>query len=113
MKRSGLLWMILLVASTAMASAQPAAPDQQDHKAVPVFVDWLSGRYDNELQTFWAAQADARGSARYRRLHAIYRPVSIPESGDHALIVEQYWDNDRSEVHRHAVYLVSPADGEG
>ncbi|MEM1261744.1 MAG: chromophore lyase CpcT/CpeT [Pseudomonadota bacterium] len=77
-------------------AANPFARD------VKVLADWFAGEFDNEEQRWF--EADPRAAVaeddRVTRIHTLHRRLSLPAFGEHVFYVEEYVNNDPTQVIR-------------
>lgn len=100
---------MLLLATPA--AAQPAAAGTVLDRDLALFVSWFEGRFDNELQVFFAPDLNVPDEDRHNRIHSSFRRVAVPGLGAHVFYVEQYADGDPEQVYRQRVYSLR-ADAE-
>jgi hypothetical protein len=109
-----------LVALSAAAQAptprpEPTAADMHRlvlDKDLSVMVEWFAGRWDNDLQVFFAKDLKTPEAERHGRIHSIFRPLDLPAFGKSVFYVEQYSDNDPAKIYRQRIYnfVVDPAE---
>lgn len=67
-----------------------------------ILTDWFEGEFDNEGQLWF--EADPRSatpeSKRHERLHTMHRRIEAPAFGEHVFYVEEYKDNDPTQIVR-------------
>lgn len=78
-----------------------------------LLLQWLEGRFDNELQTFWQDDLGVPPSERHGRVHSLFRAIEAPQFGAHVLYEEQYSDGDPAKVLRQRVYAFSADEAAG
>ena len=67
----------------------------------------LSGRWDNELQTFFEPELNVPVAQRHDRLHTIIRPIEGGAFGENAFYVEYRKDGESGPVVRQRVWTLS------
>lgn len=96
----------------AGAAAPVAAADPALEKDLALFLDWLPGRYDNELQTFFEPDLGVAEAERHERVHAVFRRVDLPAFGAPAFYVEHYRGGDPAKISRQRIYVASADETE-
>jgi hypothetical protein len=82
-------------------SADMLAKDMADLKAM------LSGRWDNELQTFFEPELGVAVAARHDRLHTIVRPLDGGGFGANAFYVEYRQGGEAGTIVRQRIWTLS------
>lgn len=106
---------LIAVALGAASSSTPAelgpgpAPAPILDARMETLLDWFEGRFDNDAQVFFADQLGVPQDARHGRIHSIFRPVELPELGEHVFYVEQYSNADPADIYRQRLYVFSPS----
>jgi hypothetical protein len=67
----------------------------------------LSGRWDNELQTFFEPELDVPVASRHDRLHTIVRPLENSDFGTHAFYVEYRSGGETGAIVRQRVWTLT------
>jgi hypothetical protein len=110
---------VLLAASGAAQApashAEATAADMRRQvleKDLGVLLAWFPGRWDNDLQVFFAKDLKTPEAERHNRIHSIFRLVDLPAFGKNVFYVEQYADNDPAKIYRQRIYRfsVDPAE---
>ena len=99
---------LLLTLATAPAWAQTAPPQALQEADFATFLTWFEGRFDNDGQVLFADELDVPEDARHERIHSIFRPVDLPEIGEHVFYVEQYSNADPTRIYRQRIYVFEP-----
>lgn len=100
--------------SGALLAQQPAYDVPRDPHArdLVLLTQWFEGEFDNEEQLWF--QNDPRSNTpeedRHQRVHTMHRRLDLPEFGDHVFYVEEYKDNDPTEVFRQRFVIFSSED---
>lgn len=90
------------------APAPAQAPQPVQDARFAEFLSWFEGRFDNDHQVFFAEALGVPEDARHERIHSIFRPVKLPEIGEHVFYVEQYANADPSDLYRQRLYVFTP-----
>lgn len=102
--------LVILLLCLAIPSAL-LADDNTDPFArdLLVLTDWFEGEFDNEEQIWF--QADSRSQTpeadRHVRLHVAHHRLALPKFGEHVFYVEEYRDNDPTNVIRQRFVIFS------
>jgi hypothetical protein len=112
---------LLLFAAPAVAQTPPiqgtrapAAATAQDmaarvlDKDMELFLTWFPGRWDNDLQVFFADDLKTPAEARHERIHSIFQPVDLPAFSGKVFYVQQYLDGDPTKLYRQRIYTFTP-----
>jgi hypothetical protein len=67
----------------------------------------LTGRWDNELQTFFEPELNVVLSSRHDRLHTIVRPIDAGAFGEHAFYVEYRNGGEAGNIVRQRVWTLT------
>jgi CpeT/CpcT family (DUF1001) len=67
----------------------------------------LTGRWDNELQTFFEPELNVALSSRHDRLHTIVRPIDAGAFGEHAFYVEYRNGGEAGNIVRQRVWTLT------
>lgn len=72
-----------------------------------MLTNWFDGEFDNEEQ-IWFEQ-DPRSATpealKHERLHVIHRRIDAPQFGEHVFYVEEYTDNDATNIGRQRLVI--------
>ena len=69
--------------------------------------DLLTGRWDNELQTFFEPELNVPLPLRHERLHAVVKPIEAPEFGPVSFYVEYRKGGETGPVARQRIWTLS------
>lgn len=97
------VWLALAV----LAAPVPAAPSGQEFQR---FLDWFEGEYDNYEQV-WQQRTDGDKDI-LEHTHHVFKPVDLPQVGEHVFFVKQYLDGDPASVYRQRLYSFSISEVE-
>lgn len=90
------------LAAIAMCSAISAAADDADNpftRDLLIISDWFEGDFDNEEQLWFHVRSSADGETPVR-IHTMHKRLDLPAFGEHVFYVEEYKDNDPSDIIR-------------
>jgi hypothetical protein len=87
----------------------PLDPAQADMLAKDLgdLTAMISGRWDNELQTFFEPELGVAANARHDRLHTIVRPLENSTFGPNAFYVEYRGGGEAGNIVRQRVWTLS------
>ena len=107
--------LVALIGLTGCAGNTPTAvepsPVAQDLETI---MRWWNGDYDNDRQVarleaqgepIW--RADDSGEGGHIEVTSHYRPVSLPQFGDHVIYVEETKHGDPTNIFRQRIYTLS------
>ena len=97
------LWLTLAV----LSSPARAAPSGQEFQR---FLGWFEGEYDNYEQVWQQKTGDERVVLEH--VHHIFKPVDLPQVGEHVFFVKQYQDGDPASVYRQRLYSFTGSEAE-
>lgn len=104
-KTSRGIWCLLasMMGSTCMVPLALAAPyDDPFKRDLLILTDWFEGEFDNSEQV-WFENFDAANipeEDRSKRIHTTHMRLDLPQFGDHVFYVEEYIDNDPTQIIR-------------
>lgn len=93
--------LIGLFLASVCFSAHTTADDAENPFArdILILTDWFEGEFDNEEQLWFHGRSRSKDEKPVR-LHTAHKRVSLPAFGDHVFYVEEYKDNDPSDIIR-------------
>ncbi len=71
-------------------------------------MEWFPGRYDNQEQVYFNDNLDVPEDERHGRVHHIFAPVDMPSFPGESFYIEQYQNNDPTDVYRQRIYSFEP-----
>lgn len=71
-------------------------------------MEWFPGRYDNQEQVYFNDNLGVAEELRHGRIHHIFTPVDLPDFPGETFYIEQYQNNDPTDVYRQRVYSFEP-----
>lgn len=89
-------------------AALPAHADDAENpltRDLLIFSDWFEGDFDNEEQLWFHARSRSK-EEKPVRLHTSHKRVSLPAFGEHVFYVEEYKDNNPSDVIRQRLVTI-------
>lgn len=107
----------LALTTIAVASVDGWADDNTDPNArdLLILTQWFEGDFDNEEQLWF--QADPRSATpddeRHVQIHTSHRRLQLPAFGEHVFYVEEYKDNDPTDIirQRFVTFASEPEQG--
>lgn len=90
-----------LILSTSCVSANESDILERDFQT---FLDWFPGVYDNAEQVFFEDELGISDDERHERIHHTFARVELPEYGEHVFYVQQYMDDEPSNIYRQRFY---------
>lgn len=96
------------VLSTAQAQ-EPAPPenamlDRDFREMMAMF----PGRYDNQEQVYFEQELGVPEEDRHERTHHIFHPVTLENFPGETFYIQQYQNNDPSDIYRQRIYSFEP-----
>ncbi|MCA3693513.1 chromophore lyase CpcT/CpeT [Aquidulcibacter sp.] len=88
---------------------KPLTPAMKEvlNKDLLDLADLLTGRWDNELQTFFEPELNVPLPLRHERLHAVVKPIEAPEFGPVSFYVEYRKGGETGPVARQRIWTLS------
>ena len=71
-------------------------------------MQWLPGVYDNQEQVYFEGEQEVDEPLRHERIHHVFAPVDLPAFGEHVFYVQQYLNDDPSDIYRQRIYVFEP-----
>lgn len=71
-------------------------------------MDWFPGRYDNQEQVYFEDNLEVDDSLRHGRIHHLFVPIDLPGFPGTTFYVQQYQNDDPTDVYRQRVYSFEP-----
>lgn len=108
------LWLALMGALMLAAPAQ--AHTKADLNAqLKLLMEWWPGRYDNNEQIVRQSGGglSAATDKPMYRLHTVFKRVNMPELGENVLYVEEWKNNNPTDIARIRLYSLSVNEKEG
>jgi hypothetical protein len=100
-------------AAFLLCAAAPAlaANDDPNARDLTLLSKWFEGRWDNDGQVWFEADARSKTPAtnRHQRLHAVHVRMPGTTFGAHAFYVEEYTDADPGKVTRQRIVVLESA----
>lgn len=97
------LCFLFSISTFAVASANYSDPFTRD---ILILTDWFEGEFDNEEQQWFHRRSRAEGEMPVR-VHTIHKRLDLPVFGDHVFYVEEYKDNDPTDIIRQRLVVFS------
>ena len=72
------------------------------------FLEWFPGEYDNMEQVYFNENLNIPEEERHGRIHHIFTPVDLPNFPGSTFYIEQYQNNDPTDVYRQRIYSFEP-----
>lgn len=90
---------LLLISNTITAQLDPNARD------LVLLTKWFEGEFDNDSQIWLENRRDWKGNPdeKHKRQHAIHQRIDAPTIGKFVFYVEEYLDNDLSNISRQRI----------
>ncbi len=66
------------------------------------------GRYDNQEQVYFEKRLDIPEEDRHERTHHIFHPVKLANFPGETFYIQQYQNNDPSDIYRQRIYSFQP-----
>jgi len=118
MKRIFLASLTAFLMSTAPAT-QAQAHDEKAHdensaeakilkRDFSRLMQWFPGEYDNQEQVFFNNTLEVDEDLRHNRIHHHFVPVDLPDFPGTTFYVQQYQNDDPSDVYRQRIYSFEP-----
>ena len=105
-----IMTLLLAILASSIVQAQQAAydfPTDPYARDLVQLTSWFEGEFDNEEQLWF--QNDPRSKTaeedKHPRLHTIHRRLDLPSFGKHVFYVEEYVDNDPTNVIRQRLVI--------
>lgn len=103
-KLSAFATVLLLMLTPVAASAQNGVLDR-DFKTM---MEWFPGRYDNQEQVYFEEELNAPEDERHERIHHIFFPVDLEAFPGETFYIQQYQNDDPSDIYRQRIYSFEP-----
>lgn len=71
-------------------------------------MNWFPGRYDNQEQVYFEDSLGVEEGLRHERIHHIFAPVTLDSFPGTTFYVEQYQNDDPSDIYRQRIYSFEP-----
>ncbi len=68
------------------------------------FLEWFPGEYDNMEQVYFNENLNIPEEERHGRVHHIFTPVDLPNFSGETFYVEQYQNDDPTNIYRQRIY---------
>lgn len=105
----GLICSLALLFSPAHAQeTTESAANQILKRDFTQFLEWFPGRYDNMEQVYFNERLNVPEDERHERIHHIFAPVDLPDFPGKTFYIEQYQNNDPTDIYRQRVYSFEP-----
>ena len=72
------------------------------------FLEWFPGEYDNMEQVYFNENLNIPDDERHGRIHHFFVPVDLPNFPGKTFYVEQYQNDDPTDVYRQRIYSFVP-----
>ena len=69
---------------------------------------WFPGRYDNQEQVYFEGNLDVDEEVRHGRIHHIFAPVKLENFPGETFYIQQYQNDDPSDIYRQRIYSFAP-----
>lgn len=86
----------------ALGSISTGLAAEEEHafaRDLKILTKWFEGSFDNEEQVWFHYRSGAEDE-KPERLHAIHLRLDLPQFGEHVFYVEEYKDNDPTQLVR-------------
>jgi len=115
MKKIAVSLAVLLTA----CSAQPTDVEAQEVKKESAetqilkrdfkrMMEWFPGRYDNQEQVYFNGNLNVPEEEQHGRIHHIFTPADLPDFPGETFYIEQYQNDDPTDVYRQRIYSFEP-----
>jgi len=110
MKIFGFIFCVLAI--TACVVSQAHSEDDANAKILKRdfarMMDWLPGRYDNQEQVYFNGNLKVPKEEQHGRLHHIFMPVDLDNIPGTTFYIQQYKNDDPSDIFRQRIYSFAP-----
>ena len=96
-----ILFLFVLIIQVKILNAQ-ADPNARD---LVKLTEWFEGEFDNDSQIWFEGRRSWKGKEeeKHDRLHTFHKRLILPEIGEHVFYVEEYTNDDPSNVTRQRI----------
>lgn len=99
----------LAIATTvALAPIAVSAQNGVLDRDFKTMMEWFPGRYDNQEQVYFEENLNAPEEERHERIHHIFFPVALENFPGETFYVQQYQNDDPSDIYRQRIYSFEP-----
>lgn len=101
------------IAAAILALSFPTpsqAEDANEHefaRDIKILTKWFEGHFDNEEQLWLHGRSRAKGE-KPLRIHTVHIRLDLPDFGEHVFYVEEYQNNDPSDIIRQRFVTFEP-----
>ena len=71
-------------------------------------MEWFPGRYDNQEQVYFEKTLNTPEDERHERIHHIFFPVALEAFPGETFYVQQYQNDDPTDIYRQRIYSFEP-----
>lgn len=102
----------MILCSGLVSNAQ--APDENSAEANILkrdfsrMMDWFPGRYDNQEQVYFEDNLEIEEELSHGRIHHLFVPADLPGFPGNTFYIQQYQNNDPTDVYRQRIYSFEP-----
>jgi len=115
MKKIAISLSIILTACSAQTTDVEAQEKKKESAEVQILkrdfkrmMEWFPGRYDNQEQVYFNDNLNVPEDERHERIHHIFTPVDLPDFPGETFYIEQYQNDDPTDVYRQRIYSFEP-----
>jgi len=115
MKKIAISLSIILTACSAQTTDVEAQEKKKESAEVQILkrdfkrmMEWFPGRYDNQEQVYFNDNLNVPEDERHGRIHHIFTPVDLPDFPGETFYIEQYQNDDPTDVYRQRIYSFEP-----
>ncbi len=92
----------------AAASEQNSAEAKILQRDFSRMMSWFPGEYDNQEQVYFEDELGVDSAVRHNRIHHIFAPVDLENFAGTTFYVQQYQNDDPSDIYRQRIYSFEP-----